>query len=1046
MQIKVKKSEDSSKKFAYVKKKQYLCTLIWVSVRVRARIHMILLGILLLCCAGVKAYTLPVETNTGDSIDVVVPTTEKERAATIEKSAAIETNKPTATETNKTDSIQGEAIRQLIDSLGTRLGADSLGTGRLSADSLGLDSLGMGMLMTDSLGTDSVGYDSIPKKESSLSSPVYYQANDSMVMTREGNAYLHGKGELKYESMELTAEFVRMNIDSNLVYAHGVYDSVNYEWVGKPVFKDGRDNYETNEMTYNIKTQKGYIRHVVTQQGEGYVIADKTKKTDGDIMMMAGGQYTTCDDHDHPHFYLKMTKAKVKPGDYIACGPAYMVVGDVPLPLAIPFGFFPITHGYSSGIVMPNFGDDYTRGLNLCGGGYYFAINDYMDLQVLGDIYTKGTWAVRAQSKYIWRYHFSGNVNISYRNDVIGEKGLPDYATNRNFQVQWTHQQDPKFNPYCTFSASVNFSTSGYSRSNINGYYNSALYSENTKSSTISYTQRFPDSPWSLSATASLTQRTKDSTISLTAPELAVNMSSIYPFKEIRQKAVNKRGGVMGKDKWYDKIKFSYSMNGRIAASNMKEKYFPQSNFIRDWQTGLQHSIPISANFMLFKYLSITPSINLKDRMYFQRVDRNWNDVEQKLEMDTTNGFYNVFDFSTSLSLSTKIYGFYTPLKKLFPKGRVEKFRHVITPHLSISYHPDFAKKGWGYYDQYDEPVYSGYDSIAGRKIQKVDADGNPVFIHHIDSRFPNGIYGNAPSGGVSATRSFGVANNLEMKIVNREDTTGKQPYKVVSLIDNFSIDGGYNFAADSMNWSLFQVNLRLKFPKLNNYSVNLSTALDPYMYQLNAAGYPVRTNKQYWHNHRFPHWSGLRWSFNYTLSDNTIRKWRDKIEGRKTRHEENEDDEFAPLERNEDGTDKNAKQKKKSEEEVEDGYIRTSFPWSISVSYSLAYTAGSEFDYDKMYYKMVFTNNLSFGGSLGLGKGWKVSASMSYDFDHKQLTSCNLNVSRDLHCWNMSASINPIGPFKSYTFHLGVNASVLQDLKYDKNSNSSTNSRINWW
>ena len=421
-------------------------------------------------------------------------------------------------------------------------------------------------------------------------------------------------------------------------------------------------------------------------------------------------------------------------------------------------------------------------------------------------------------------------------------------------------------------------------------------------------------------------------------------------------------------------------------------------------------------------------------------------DVEQKLEMDTTNGFYNVFDFSTSLSLSTKIYGFYTPLKKLFPKGRVEKFRHVITPHLSISYHPDFAKKGWGYYDQYDEPVYSGYDSIAGRKIQKVDADGNPVFIHHIDSRFPNGIYGNAPSGGVSATMSFGVANNLEMKIVNRDDTTGKQPYKVVSLIDNFSIDGGYNFAADSMNWSLFQVNLRLKFPKLNNYSVNLSTALDPYMYQLNAAGYPVRTNKQYWHNHRFPHWSGLRWSFNYTLSDNTIRKWRDKIEGRKTRHEENEDDEFAPLERNEDGTDKNAKQKKKSEEEVEDGYIRTSFPWSISVSYSLAYTAGSEFDYDKMYYKMVFTNNLSFGGSLGLGKGWKVSASMSYDFDHKQLTSCNLNVSRDLHCWNMSASINPIGPFKSYTFHLGVNASVLQDLKYDKNSNSSTNSRINWW
>ena len=919
---------------------------------------------------------------------------------------------------------------------------------------------------TDSVLTDSIPYpgdsiqyladsisssaDSIPAEEpkkSELKAPVYYQSSDSMVMTKNGTAYLHGKGELKYETMELTSEYIRMNIDSSLVYAQGVYDSINYEWIGKPVFKDGNDSYETNEMTYNIRTQKGYIRHVVTQQGEGYVIADRTKKLDDNVMMMAGGQYTTCDDHDHPHFYLKMTKAKVKPGDYIACGPAYMVVGEVPLPLAIPFGFFPISKSYSSGIIMPNFGDDYSRGLNLSGGGYYFAINDYMDLQILGDIYTKGTWAVRAQSKYIWRYHFNGNVYISYRNDVTGEKGLPEYATSKNFQVQWTHSQDPKFNPYCTFSASVNFATSGYSRSNINSYYNSALYSENTKSSTISYTQRFPDSPWSLSATASLTQRTKDSTLSLTAPELAVNMSSIYPFKEIRQKVVNKKGGVMGKEKWFDKIKLSYSMNGRIATNNMKEKDFAKSNFLRDWQTGMQHSVPISATFMLFKYLSVTPSINMKDRMYFQRIDRNWNDAEQQLQMDTTNGFYNVFDFNVSLGFSTKIYGFYTPLKKLFPKGRVEKFRHVITPHLSMTYHPDFEKNFWGYYGSYDEPVYSGVDEITGRKIQKTDESGNPMYVHQTYSRFSNGIYGNAPSGGMSATMSFGVANNLEMKIVNRDDTTGKNPYKVVSLIDNLSIDGGYNFAADSMNWSLFQVNLKLKFPYLNNYSVNLNTALDPYMYELNALGTPVRTNKQYWHNGRFPHWSGVRWSFNYTISNNTIKKWKEKLEGKKTKQEESNDDGMGdPMERNDDGTDRNAKQKNKKTEEVEDGYVKTEFPWSISINYSLAYSAGSEFDYNKMYYKMKFTNNLSLSGSLGLGKGWKVSASMTYDFDYKKVTSCNFNVSRDLHCWNMSASINPIGPFKSYTFHIGVNASILSDLKYDKNSNQSTNSRVEWW
>lgn len=913
----------------------------------------------------------------------------------------------------------------------------------LPVDSVAADSLA---LPSDSVATDSVA---LPAKKSDLKAPVYYQSADSMVMTKDGNAFLHGKGEMKYESMTLTSEFIRMNIDSSLIYARGVYDSVNMEWVGKPVFKDSKDSYETNEMTYNIKTQKGFIRHVVTQQGDGYVIADKTKRTDEDILMMAGGQYTTCDDHEHPHFYLKMTKAKVKKGDYIATGPAYMVVGEVPLPLAIPFGFFPITKSYSSGLIMPNFGDDYTRGLNLTGGGYYFAINDYLDLQILGDIYTKGTWAVRMQSKYVWRYHFSGNLNISYRNDVTGEKGLPDYATSRNFQIQWTHSQDAKFNPYSTFSASVNFATSGYSRSNINNYYNSTLYSENTKSSSISYTQRFPDSPWSLSVAANLTQRTKDSTISLTAPELAVNMSSVYPFKELRSKVLAKKGKVAtGKEKWFEKIKLSYSMNARIATKSqgIKEKDFATSDLLRDWQTGIQHSLPINASFMLFKYISVTPSINMKDRMYFQRVDRSWNDAEQRLQMDTTNGFYNVFDFNVGVGISTKIYGFYTPLKSLFPNSKVEKFRHVITPRLSISYHPDFTTRGWGYYSQYDEPVYSDeLDPVTGRKVQKRNSDGTPMFVHHTVSRFPNAIYGNAPQGGTSATLSFGLEQNLEMKVVNKDDTTGKNPYKVVSLIDKFSVDGGYNFAADSMNWSLFQVNLRLKFPKLNNYSINLSTALDPYMYELNALGTPVRTNKQYWHHGRFPHWSGFRWDFNYTISDQTIKKWKDRIAGRRAK-QETEGTNMEPIEKGEDGLDKNAKLSSSKTEEVDDGYVKTEFPWSISISYSLAYASGSVFDYEKMYYRMEFTNNLYLSGSIGLGKGWKVSASMTYDFDHKQLTSCNFNVSRDLHCWNMTASINPIGPFKSYTFHIGVNASILSDLKYDKNSNQSTNARINWW
>ena len=890
------------------------------------------------------------------------------------------------------------------------------------------------------------------KKQSELKAPIHYQASDSMVMTSDGTAYLHGKGDLKYEDLELTSEYIRMNMDSSQIYASGVYDTTTNEWKGKPVFKDRNDSYETSEITYNLKTQKGFIRRAVTQQGEGYILAEKTKKVEDNVMMMAGGQYTTCNDHDHPHFYLRMTKAKVKPGSYIASGPAYLVVGDVPLPLAIPFGFFPFTDKYSSGLIMPNFGDDYTRGLYLSNFGYYFAICDYLDLQVTGDIYSRGTWAVRAQTKYVWRYHFSGNLNISYRNDVTSERGMPDYAVNKNFQLQWTHTQDAKANPYNSFSASVNFATSGYNRSNINSYYNPNLYSENTKSSSVSYTQRFPDSPWSISASASLTQRTKDSTISLTAPELAVSMSSIYPFKLARQATLKRKGKVGGgKEKWYEKIKMSYTMNGKIAVNSIKEKDFLHSDFLRDWQTGIKHSLPINASFMLFKYLSVTPTINMTDRMYFQRIDRNWDDAQQQLHMDTTNGFYNVFDFNVGLSLSTKIYGFYTPIKKLFPNSKVEKFRHVITPRLSITYHPDFSTTGWGYYGSYDQPVYAGVDSVSGRKIQKTDDMGNPIYQHQVYSRFQNGIYGNAPRG-TSATLSFGVDNNLEMKIVNKDDTTGKQPYKVVSLIDNLGISGGYNFAADSMNWSLFQVNLRLKFPKLNNYSLNLSTALDPYMYELNALGNPVRTNKQYWHNKRFPHWSGFRWSFNYTISNQTIKKWKDdaaKRRGEKTKAPPSDGDEpnMADVEHNEDGTVANGKLNHgHSDSEIEDGYVRTEIPWSLSINYSLAYTAGSTFDYEKMYYKMQFTNSLSLSGNIGLGQGWKVSAAMTYDFTHKSVTSCTFNISRDLHCWNMTASINPIGPFKSYTFHIGVNASILSDLKYDKNSNQSTNARVTWW
>ena len=513
------------------------------------------------------------------------------------------------------------------------------------------------ILLTLLLCGQAQGQDSLSTaKKKAIDARITYTSQDSMVITGNGVAHMYGSGELQYKSMGLKAEYIRVNMDSSMLYAQGVMDTIENEWVGKPVFSEGNDSYETEQIRFNLKTQKALIRNAVTEQGEGYIIADKTKKVENDVLMMAGGKYTTCNDHDHPHFYMQLTKAKVKPGSYIASGPAYLVVGDVPLPLAIPFGFFPFTQQYSSGLIMPNFGDDYTRGLYLRGLGYYFAINDYMDLQVTGDIYTRGTWAVYASSKYVKRYKFRGNVSINYRWDVTGEKDMPDYNVAKNLSVQWSHSQDSKANPYNNFSASVNFKTSGYNRSNINSYYNMQANAENTTSSSISYTQRFPDSPWNIGLSMNLTQRTKDSTLNVTLPSLTVSMSRIYPFK---------RKVRVGKEKWYEKISLQY--NGSFTNSiTCKEDYFLKSNFVKDWNNNLKHTLSSSASFTLFKYISITPSVNFNDRMYFSRVDQSWNEELNQVQKDTVMGFYNVYDFNASVSMSTKLYGFYIPFRKWF--------------------------------------------------------------------------------------------------------------------------------------------------------------------------------------------------------------------------------------------------------------------------------------------------------------------------------------------------------------------------------------------
>ena len=869
--------------------------------------------------------------------------------------------------------------------------------------------------VTDSLAvsTNSDSTKTINKpKSNQIDAEIVYSAQDSIVFLGNGTGFLHGKSDIKYKNIELKAEFVRVKMDSSLVFAKGRLDSIGKK-IGDPVFTEGTTEYESKELTYNLKTKKGFIRQAVTKQGEGYVISDKTKKTSDDILCMTNGKYTTCDNHEHPDFYLDLTRGKVKPGKYIVTGPAYLVIEDVPLPIAIPFGFFPFTDKYSSGIVMPSYQDDLSRGFGLVNGGYYFAVNDYMDLELKGDIYTKGTWSFNAASRYLKRYKYQGNLSFSYRDDIISEKGLPDYQSNTNMSIMWTHSQDAKANPFFNFSSSVNFATSGYNRSNINSYYNGALNSANTKSSSVSFTQRFPDSPFNISGGMSINQRTQDSTISLTLPDLSISMSRIYPFK---------RKIAVGKERWYEKITMSYTGSVKNQIDTKENKLF-SSSLTRDWKNGMQHSVPVNATFNLLKYISISPNFTYTERWYLQSLNKSWDNTKNILKTDTLNGFHRVYDFNMSVSASTKLYGFFTPIKAIFG-DKVNQIRHVMTPTIGFSYRPDFGDPVWGYYGSY---------------TQSLPDISNPLIRHDQIvqySHYDGFLYG-VPSSGKSGVINFSLVNNVEMKVRNDKDTTELHPTKIISLIDALTLNGGYNLAVDTMQWQIFNASLRLKLGK--NYTLSLNGSFDPYMYAINNVKQVVRVNQLRWEHGQFPKFLGTSTSYSYTLNNETFKK-------KKTKKENTNPDQQLPTKDEKKSTTGGKTDADKDKKDFDkDGYQKVTIPWSLSVNYSVQYANTSVFDTTRLEYKMAFTHNLSLSGNISLTTNWKISASTSYDFQASQFTYTNVNIIRNLHCWTMTASMVPFGPFKSYTFRLGVNASMLQDLKYDKQSGYPTNNIV-WY
>ncbi len=849
----------------------------------------------------------------------------------------------------------------------------------------------------------------IVRQKVDLDNVVNFASKDSMILIGRNSAYMYGDAELTYGDMKLTAAEVSMDMATNNVHAIGRPDSVG-ELTGTPVFTDKSGEYESQTMNYNFKSQRGFITDVITEQGEGYLTGGQTKKMENGEYYLRKGRYSTCSDHEHPHFYFQLTKAKVKPKSNIVTGPAYMVLAGLPLPLAVPFGYFPFSEKYSSGIIFPTFGDDYNRGFYLSNGGYYFAINDNIDLALTGELYTKGSWGLSAQSSYVKRYKYSGSFHVSYLNTIYGEKGSPDYSKQTNFQILWNHSQDTKANPNMSLSASVNFTTSGYTRNDLNSYYSNS-FTENTKSSTVNMTYRIPNSKWSFSTTANIAQRTQDSTLAVSFPNLTVTLSQVYPFK--RKRAV-------GKERWYEKIKLSYSGIFQNSLTANQDEFF-QKSLIKDWRNGMKHSIPISATFNMFKYINVTPSLRIDDRMYTSKVRRQWDPNASAEVMDTTYGFYNVWDFQASVSLDTKLYGFYQPMK--FLGDKVKMIRHVLTPSISFSGAPDFASPFFGYYDQYQ------YQNSAGETVTKKY------------SMFPNALFG-VPGQGRSGILSVSLANNLEMK-VKSNDSIGE---KKISLIENLSISQSYNFAADSMNWSNINTSLLLRLVK--NFNLNLSATWDVYTYQLNSAGNPVRVNVPRWKAGKgIGRLSSTGTSFSYTFNNNTFKKKdkkdRDKNSG--NRDSEREEDDYDDEGDNFSG--RNTARRRDEEDrqmEVGDGgYMKWEVPWSLTFNYSINYGYG-EFNKKKMEYDPRITQNLSFSGNIQPTKNWNFGFSASYNFDTHKIAYMNCNISRDLHCFTMTASFVPVGPYKSYNFHISVKSSLLQDLKYDKRSSQSNG--VNWY
>lgn len=836
---------------------------------------------------------------------------------------------------------------------------------------------------------DSVSSQPAAHKGSTLEAPITGKNKDSLVFdVREKMVYIYREGDVTYQSMNMKADFMAISMDTRQIRAYGINDTVdNKPTVTRPEFTEGGKTFTMDTIDYNMESGKAKIKGIATQEGEGFLIGKNVKKMADNTINISDGMFTTCDHTENPHFYLAMSKAKLIPGKKAIIGPSYIVLEDVPIYfLGLPEGFFPLNQGPKSGFIMPTYGEEYIKGFYLRDFGYYFTFNDYIDLTLKGGIYTLGSWEASASSRYIKRYKFTGNLAANYSKVRFGEKGAADYTNQGNFRIQWTHSQDPKFRPGSTFSASVNFSTSGYSKYSATSL-NDILATQTNSS--IAYSKSWAGTPFSMSANMSVSQNSQNQTISVSLPTVVVNMSRIYPFK---------RKEVMGKERWYEKISMSYT--GKLTNSvqtTEKEIFTPQT--LQNMRNGVEHSIPVSTSLTLFNYLNISPSANYTEKWYFKKQERQWNPETQTVDyLDPEYGFYRLYNYNFSVSATTKLYGMY---RFKNPNAKIKAIRHVITPMVGFSYAPDFSKQKYGYY-----------------KAVQSDTTGRV----QIYSPFEGNAYG-VPSSGRSAAINFSLKQNLEMKVASDRDTTGT---RILKLIEDLSISGSYNFLADSMNLS--NLNLSFRTTLTQNFGIQLSATLDPY--QVTPEG--RRINKLMFAKGKPGRITSTGWSFGYSFQSKNKGSSGAKMNDITSQP-------IDPAYANPFSDPYGTMDPVLRRMYMAQSYYDFALPWNFSFNYTISYGI-SLINNGTTGYRKNINQTIGFNGSLNLTPKWGVTFQGGFDLMTGKLTTSSISISRDLHCWQMGFSWIPFGYHKSWSFHIGVKSSMLQDLKYDKSQSMYDN------